>query len=78
MKTVILGLLIPFIGTAAGAACVFFVKGNLNRQLQRALTGEAAAFRRAADQHAEQIFEIADIDEASGADVLIPEIKQRL
>ena len=26
MKTVALGLLIPFIGTAGGAACVFFLK----------------------------------------------------
>ncbi len=29
MKTVIVGLLIPFIGTSAGAACVFFLKKEL-------------------------------------------------
>ncbi|MBO4838022.1 MAG: hypothetical protein J5493_01455 [Lachnospiraceae bacterium] len=29
MKTVVWGLLIPFIGTAAGAACVFFLNKDL-------------------------------------------------
>lgn len=33
------GILIPFLGTSAGAACVFFMKKNLNEQIQRALTG---------------------------------------
>ena len=42
MKTVIFGLLIPFIGTAAGAACVFFLKKDLKAGIQRALTGFAA------------------------------------
>ena len=27
------GILIPFLGTAAGAACVFFMKKNLNGHL---------------------------------------------
>ena len=36
------GILIPFLGTSAGAACVFFMKKNLNEQIQRALTGFAA------------------------------------
>lgn len=42
MKTVIWGLLIPFIGTAAVAACVFFLKKDLRAGVQRALTGFAA------------------------------------
>ena len=42
MKTVILGLLIPFIGTSAGAACVFLLKKDLKRSVERALTGIAA------------------------------------
>ena len=29
MKTVITGLLIPFIGISAGAACVFLMKASL-------------------------------------------------
>ena len=42
MKTVFWGLMIPFIGTAAGAACVFFLKKDLKAGVQRALTGFAA------------------------------------
>ena len=29
-------ILVPFLGTTLGAAAVFFVKGKLNRQFQRA------------------------------------------
>lgn len=42
------GLLIPFIGTAFGAACVFFMKRSLNEMVQRALTGFAAGVMVAA------------------------------
>ncbi len=42
------GILIPFFGTALGAACVFFIKKSLNRQVQRALTGFAAGVMVAA------------------------------
>ena len=42
LKTVLWGLLIPFIGTAAGAACVFFLKKDLKANVQRGLTGFAA------------------------------------
>ncbi len=48
MKTVVLGLLIPFIGTAAGAACVFFLRKDLKMSVQRALTGFAAGVMVAA------------------------------
>ena len=48
MKTVILGLLIPFIGTSAGAACVFLLKKDLKRSVERALTGFAAGVMVAA------------------------------
>ena len=48
MKTVLFGLLIPFIGTAAGAACVFFLKKELKNGVQRALTGFAAGVMVAA------------------------------
>ena len=48
MKTVVLGLLIPFIGTAAGAACVFFLRKDLKISVQRALTGFAAGVMVAA------------------------------
>ena len=48
MKTVIIGLLIPFAGTAMGAACVFLLKNELNHGIQRALTGFAAGVMVAA------------------------------
>lgn len=41
-------ILIPFLGTSLGAACVFFLKGEMNRQLQRMLTGFAAGVMVAA------------------------------
>ena len=48
LNSVLLGLLIPFIGTAAGAACVFFLKKDLKSGVQRALTGFAAGVMVAA------------------------------
>ena len=47
-KEVLFGILIPFAGTTAGAACVFFMKKTLGRQVQRALTGFAAGVMVAA------------------------------
>ncbi|MCR5796152.1 MAG: ZIP family metal transporter [Solobacterium sp.] len=48
MNTVITGLLIPFAGTAAGAACVFFLKKELRRSVEQSLTGFAAGVMTAA------------------------------
>ena len=42
MLQVIQGIMIPFIGTSLGAACVFFFRGEMSRSLNRALTGFAA------------------------------------
>ncbi len=42
------GILIPFLGTVLGAACVLFMKNKLNPMLQRALTGFAAGVMVAA------------------------------
>lgn len=42
------GLLIPFIGTALGSACVFFLRNSLNVLFQQALTGFAAGVMVAA------------------------------
>ena len=42
------GVMIPFMGTALGAACVLFMKGKLNVSVQRALTGFAAGVMVAA------------------------------
>lgn len=48
MIKVIQGVMIPFLGTALGAACVLFMKNKLNPLLQRALTGFAAGVMVAA------------------------------
>jgi len=45
---VFIGLMIPFLGTALGAACVFFMKKELKMPVQRALTGFAAGVMVAA------------------------------
>ncbi len=42
------GILIPFFGTALGAACVFFLKKALHDRVRRALTGFAAGVMVAA------------------------------
>lgn len=46
--TVSEGLLIPFLGTVLGSACVFFMKKELSRSVQRALTGFAGGVMVAA------------------------------
>lgn len=42
------GILIPFLGTSLGAACVFFMKNSLSDRVQRILTGFAAGVMVAA------------------------------
>lgn len=46
--TVWQGLMIPFVGTTLGAACVFLMKKSLKSSIQRALTGFAAGVMVAA------------------------------
>lgn len=48
-REILMGLMIPFIGTSAGGACVFFMKRGLNIDLQKALTGFAAGVMVALD-----------------------------
>ena len=45
---VVYGILIPFLGTTLGAACVFLLKRGLNSLVQRGLTGFAAGVMTAA------------------------------
>ena len=47
-SSVIQGILIPFLGTTLGSACVLFMKKKLNPMLHRALTGFAAGVMVAA------------------------------
>ena len=48
MKETIQGIVIPFLGTVLGSACVLFLKNNLNLLVQRILTGFAAGIMTAA------------------------------
>ena len=41
-------IFLPFLGTTIGAACVFFMKGEMNQHLQRSLMGFAAGVMVAA------------------------------
>ena len=43
-----LGIMIPFLGTTLGAACVFFMKKSLGDLVQRSLAGFAAGVMVAA------------------------------
>ena len=45
---IIPGIIIPFMGTSLGAACVFFMKNELKKSVQRALSGFAAGVMVAA------------------------------
>ncbi|HJB08300.1 MAG TPA: ZIP family metal transporter [Candidatus Enterocloster faecavium] len=48
MEQIILGLMIPFIGTTAGAGCVFFLKNAIRPLVQKALLGFASGVMIAA------------------------------
>ena len=45
---ILMGLLLPFVGTTLGAACVFFMKGEMNHIVQKVLSGFAAGVMTAA------------------------------
>ena len=69
------GVMIPFLGTVLGSSMVFFAKGEMNRQVQRALTGFAAGVMMAASvwsllipamNHAEDMGKLAFIPAAVG------------
>ncbi len=48
MVSIAIGLLIPFVGTTLGAACVFFMSRQIKDELNRFLTGFAAGIMVAA------------------------------
>ncbi len=48
MGTIAFGIMIPFIGTTLGSACVFFMKGSLSERVTKVLSGFAAGVMVAA------------------------------
>ena len=45
---VLLGIMLPFVGTTLGAGCVFFMKGKMKADIQKVLSGFAAGVMTAA------------------------------
>ena len=45
---ILTGILIPFVGTTAGSACVFFLRGELKPGVQKAFLGFASGVMVAA------------------------------
>lgn len=69
---VIVGLLIPFIGTAFGSAMVFFMKSEINTRLQQILTGFAAGVMVSASFWSLLIPAMEQAKETMGKMALIP------
>ena len=67
----VIGLLVPFLGTSLGAACVFFMKNGLNRLVQKALLGFASGVMVAASVWSLLIPSI-DMSEGMGKFAFLP------
>lgn len=68
---VLAGLLLPFVGTTAGAACVFFLRKQININLQRVFTGFAAGVMVAASVWS-LLIPAMDMSEGMGKFAFIP------
>nr|AHF26187.1 metal cation transporter, ZIP family [uncultured bacterium Contigcl_1787] len=66
------GLLVPFVGTSLGAACVLFMKKQLGLTLQRVLTGFAAGVMVAASVWSLLLPAIAQSEKSMGRLGFIP------
>ncbi len=70
MKT-FLGLMIPFLGTTLGSACVFFMRDKLNEILEKALLGFASGIMVAASVWS-LIIPSVDMSEGMGRLAFVP------
>ncbi len=48
MGNILIGIMIPFVGTTAGAGCVYFLKNGIKKNMQKALLGFASGVMTAA------------------------------
>jgi len=71
MNTVFWGLSIPFLGTMLGSGCVFFMKREMNDNVQRALLGFAAGVMIAASVWS-LLIPAMDMSEAMGRLAFVP------
>ena len=70
--TVLLGLMVPFVGTALGAMMVVFVKSEMNHNMQRAFTGFAAGVMVSASFFSLLIPAVSQASETMGKKAVIP------
>lgn len=70
-KEIVLGLLIPFIGTALGAAMVFFLKKEINPKIQKLLLGFASGVMIAASVWS-LIIPAIEMEESKGGIAWLP------
>ena len=70
-----LGIMIPFLGTTLGAACVFFMKKSLSDPVQRALAGFAAGVMVAASVWS---LLIPAIEQSEGMQAVLPPCLYRI
>ncbi len=66
------GLLVPFLGTSLGAGCVFLMKNNFSRTVERILTGFAAGVMVAASVWSLLIPALEQSEETMGSLAFIP------
>lgn len=71
-SSVLIGLMVPFVGTALGAMMVLFMKNEMNRSLQRALTGFAAGVMISASFWSLLIPAVEQASESLGKKAVIP------
>ncbi len=68
---ILLGLLIPFAGTSAGAACVFFMRNKLSLFVKKALLGFASGVMVAASVWS-LLIPAMDMSESMGKFAFVP------
>ena len=74
MNDVLLGILIPFLGTTLGAGCVFFLRGKLNLSIERGLTGFAAGIMVAASFFSLLIPALNETTDMGNGDLYLPSL----
>ena len=71
METIVIGLLIPLLGTMLGSACVFFMQDKMPERLQKALLGFASGVMVAASVWS-LLIPAMEMEETKGAWTVFP------
>ena len=71
METIVIGLLIPLLGTIAGSAFVFFMKDQMPERVQKSLLGFASGVMVAASVWS-LLIPAVEMEEAEGAWAVVP------